>query len=357
MAHALYDPARGYYSRVPKIGKKGDFFTSVSVGSSFGQILAYQVLEVWSSLGYPEPFHLIEQGAHEGRLLVDILEELKLLQIECYQAIEIVCIEPFDRLRLLQREKWEGLKIPFRFFSDWSEVPQEAFTGFFYSNELIDSFPVDLVTYQEGGWHEKRVICGENFADNRWDLRKITEQNPLFPWLSSIPEIEGYTTEIQRTAEAWMKSVLRGFKRGVVLIVDYGYPESVYYSRERTSGTLQMYQNHQKRMDPLLHVGEQDITAHVNFTELYRKGLGEGAQFIGYTDQGRYLTGMGERWLCEISETHPADSVVFQKKIREFKTLTHPEMMGNQFKVLGLIKGTVEEKNWKGFRFGSTIPL
>ncbi len=357
MNHALYDPEAGYYSRSPKIGKKGDFFTSVSVGSSFGQIIAYQALEAWIALGYPEPFHLIEQGAHDGLLMVDIMEELKLLEWDCYHAVQLTVIEPLERLRVIQSERLKGFGVPFRHFSSWEEVDSDSLNGFFYSNELIDSFPVDLVTFHQGGWYEKRVIRGKGLEGNQWDLKKITENDPLYRSVQSIPAIEGYTTEIHGKVEGWMKSVLRGLNSGVILIFDYGYPESVYYAPERTTGTLQMYRNHQKSVNPLINVGEQDMTAHVNFSTIYRAALCEGGEWIGYTDQGRYLTGMGEQWLCAISETHPADSAVFQKKIREFKTLTHPEMMGSQFKVIGLKKGGVEEKAWKGFRFGSTIPL
>lgn len=357
MVYALYDPMEGYYSRTPAIGRKGDFFTSVSVGSSLGQILAYQALEAWEALGYPEPFHLIEQGAHDGTLMVDLLEELKLLQKSCFDAVEIVLIEPLLSLRQLQIEKINSLGLSFRHYSNWGEVEKESLTGFFYSNELIDSFPVDLVTYQEGGWNEKRVLRGKEQGNYSWELKKIEEEDPNFLSLKLIPAIEGYTTEIHRSVEPWVQSVFRSLKSGVVLIIDYGYPQSVYYSRERVSGTLQMYRNHQKSVDPFLYVGEQDITSHVNFTLIHQSAMKVEAEFIGYTDQGRYLTGMGERWLCEIAEIHPADSAVFQKKIREFKTLTHPEMMGGQFKVMGLGKKINEEKTWKGFRFGSTIPL
>jgi len=356
MNHALYDPLEGYYSRTPAIGRKGDFFTSVSVGSSLGQILAYQALEAWEALGYPDSFQVIEQGAHDGTLMVDMLEELKLLQKSCYDAVEIVLIEPLLSLRQLQFEKISSLGLSFRHYSHWGEVETESLTGFFYSNELIDSFPVDLVTYREGEWNEKRVFCGNEKGDYSWEFKKISEADPHFSFLKLIPAIEGYTTEIHRAVEPWVQSVFRALKSGVVLIIDYGYPQSVYYSRERVSGTLQMYRNHQKSIDPFHDVGEQDMTAHVNFTLLYQSALSAGAEFIGYTDQGRYLTGMGERWLCEIAEIHPADSTVFQKKIREFKTLTHPELMGGQFKVMGLSKKIAEEKAWKGFRFGSTIP-
>jgi SAM-dependent MidA family methyltransferase len=357
MDFALYDPVTGYYSRSPKIGRKGDFFTSVSVGSSFGQMLAYQVLEVWMALDYPVPFHLIEQGAHEGALIGNVLEELKLLSLDCFTAVHTVLVEPLATLKALQSEKMKALEVPFQHFKNWEEVPAESLTGFFYSNELLDSFPVDLVTFQKGEWFEKRVAKESLSEGYQWVLEKIGREDRLFQELGKIPKIEGYTTEIHRNMERWMESVLRGIKKGVILIVDYGYPESLYYLPERTFGTLQTYREHEKSDNPLIHVGEQDITAHVNFTLPYQSAIQGGGSFIGYTDQGRYLTMMGEKWLCDISMTHPARSSVFQKKVREFKTLTHPEMMGSRFQVLGLGKGIVEEKAWNGFRFGSRIPM
>ncbi|MES2310033.1 MAG: SAM-dependent methyltransferase, partial [Verrucomicrobiota bacterium] len=287
MANALYDPVKGYYSRTPQIGRKGDFFTAVSVGSSFGQIIAYQVVEAWYALDNPEPFHLIEQGAHDGSLAKDIMEELKLLEPDCFHAVQMILIEPLDSLRKLQSEKLRELSVPLQYFKSWDEVPANSLHGFFYSNELVDSFPVDLVTFQNGKWFEKRVAIDPTSTGWMLHLEEIKKDDPLQGFLERIPSIEGYTTEIHRQIEPWMTSVLQGLKAGVILIVDYGYPESQYYMKERTCGTLQTYRLHEKSDDPLVDVGEQDITAHVNFTMLYQSALHQGANLIGCTDQGR----------------------------------------------------------------------
>lgn len=356
MRFALYDPVKGYYSKAPQIGKKGDFFTSVSVGSLFGQILAYQVVEAWKNLDFPEKMTLAEQGAHEGDLMLDILQELKLISPDCFRSLTILVVEPLLTLREKQIEKWKILNIPYVHYENWNQVEPHSLEGFFYSNELVDSFPVDLVTFEKGEWFEKRVQFLE-VQDYQWVLEPIREEDRLFVEISKLPQIEGYTTEIHIGVNAWVHEFTCAWKRAVYLVVDYGYLASQYYSRERIQGTLQTYRGHQKGVDPLQNVGEQDITAHVNFSALAQAFRQNQASVFGFTDQNRYLTAMGEKWLCDFSQIHPHDSSLFMKKIREFKTLTHPEMMGSRFQVMSATLGDFEEKKWIGFRFGSIVGL
>jgi SAM-dependent MidA family methyltransferase len=152
MELALYDPLEGYYaSGRAAVGRAGDFFTSVSLGPVFGELLAGQFLEMWETLGRPSDFTLVEQGANDGRLAADILDALAGTPLA---DIRLLIVEPFTPLREAQQKRLSGRRV------EWADSPAALppFTGVHFSNELFDALPVDLLEARDGHWKNLRVI-------------------------------------------------------------------------------------------------------------------------------------------------------------------------------------------------------
>jgi SAM-dependent MidA family methyltransferase len=291
MRHALYHPEHGYYTKKPKIGREGDFYTSVSVGPLFGRLLARQFWQMWCLLDKPEPFWIAEQGAHDGQLARDILEW-------CQRETPIF-------RAALRYAIVDGPHVADTVARSLVQLERDKPTGVFFSNELVDAF--DTFT-----WIERPL--------ESLDLKQALAERP-------IPEVEGYTTEINLSASEWMENVGQAMHRGYVLTLDYGFPSHHYYAPERTSGTLTAYARHKRAEDVLAHVGEQDITTHVDFTSLARAGQRGGLTHLGFVDQQRFLTGIAHDELS--GAEGPRAGVA--ANTAAFQTLTHPQHLGARF--------------------------
>ena len=328
MEQALYHPQHGYYaSDKAAIGRDGDFFTSVSVGALFGKLLATQFVEMWMHLGRPDPFTLVEQGANTGDFAVDVLSAIQASAPNCFAALRYRIVEPQERLQNRQESKLAAFpQVAWRRSLD----ELEPFTGVHFSNELIDSMPVNRVRFSGGAWHEQYVN-----ADFQWIDRPLSSSE-LARQTAFLPILENYRTEINLESLAWIRAVASRLVRGYVLAMDYGYPRAVYYSPERTEGTLATYANHQRGDNPLETIGMADLTAHVDFTSLAEQAEQRGLELAGYTDQHHFMVGMGSRVFADVAgPVNPAR----QKEMRAFQTLMHPNFMGLAFKAIGFSKG------------------
>jgi SAM-dependent MidA family methyltransferase len=341
MELALYHPTLGYYgSGRARIGRKGDFFTNVSVGPIFGRLLALQVSEMWTFLGSPAEFSIAEQGAHEGHLAADLLGGLREFAPECLAATTYRIVEPSPVLAAGQRERLAAWGSRVRWTASLAET--EIGTGVHLSNELPDAFPVHLIVLTRDGWRERMVIAEQGrfaFVDGPLGseaLRRACAQ-------ISGPLAEGYVTEVNLAARDWIGDVAARLRRGFVLAVDYGFSREDYYAPSRTSGTLAACANHRRESDPLARPGEIDLTAHVDFTSLIEAGESAGLRMLGFTDQHHFTVGLGLR--------HFADGRNANER-RAFQTLMHPEFMGQAFKAVCFAKGLESLPSLSGFRFG-----
>jgi SAM-dependent MidA family methyltransferase len=219
-------------------------------------------------------------------------------------------------------------------YATLEEVP--GFTGVHFSNELVDAFPVHLVRWRGGGWRELYVT-----GELGWEERAVWNE-ALLARLGDVPQIEGYTTEVNLEALRWAATLAGRIERGWVLAVDYGMTRERYYAPERHTGTLQCYAGHTKGIDPLGNPGHCDLTAHVEFTSLAGAFLLAGMELAGYTDQHHFLTGLAARAFAERAPT--------PQEARGLKTLLHPEMLGTSFQVLGMARN-VPAEGLAGFRF------
>lgn len=339
MERALYDPSHGYYAsgRV-QIGRSGDFFTNVSVGTLFGTLLARQFAQIWEALEEPQVFTLVEQGAHRGELSLDVLSALDRLAPACAAAARLIIIEPLPHWRAAQ-EQVLGTR------AQWVSSVEELdpFVGVHFSNELLDAFPVHLVRSQGGSWAELHVA----FEGAEFQLVERPLSSPRL--LATLQKIgarpSGYETEISPAAEDWIRALAMRLERGVVLAIDYGFARDEFYAPERTCGTLRAYAAHRLEPNPLTRPGELDLTAHVDFTSLTEAAEAAGLRLMGFTDQHHFCVGLGQLHFPDGAEQTARD-------MREFKTLMHPGMLGLSFKVLALAKDLTFHEPLTGFTFG-----
>jgi len=336
MELALYHREHGYYSSGrAAIGRKGDFFTSVSVGSLFGELLASQFLEMWQRLDCARDFHIVEQGAHRGDFARDVLAWAQSNAPDFFQSLRYVIIEPSASLRAQQSQTLGDFARDEKIAWRESLADIAPFCGVHFSNELLDAFPIHLVRYSGGEWRERHVTIVADASENENELSWIDlpiQNAELNKQLTSVfpPRIENYTTEINLEALAWIDQLAQKLKRGWVLAIDYGYPRPLFYSTERTSGTLACCANHRRGFDPFENIGERDITAHVEFTSIAERAELRGFKLAGFTDQHHFLIALAKHFFAKNAPS--------AKQARAFQTLTHPQFLGAVFKVLVLEK-------------------
>ncbi len=320
MELALYHPEYGYYSKGPSIGKSGDYFTSSSVGSVFGRALAHSFLEMLDVSGGNT---LVEMGAGEGVLAKDILDEMKRFGKE----VDYVILEKSQGMRTKQKDTLSGEKV--RWIEQLEEI--EGTTGVFFSNELVDAFPVHLVKKEKGRLLEAYVISKGDSFSQVWD-EPSTDEIEFFFEIQGVDLPDGFITEVNLDMLRWLEEVARALEKGFLVTIDYGYNRWEFYHPSRNRGTLMCYYRHTASEDPFQRVGEQDITSHVNFSVLALYGERLGFRVVGFTNQANFLIDAGI-----------LDMVKDPKEFMQIKTLVMPGSgMGERFKVLIQQKGLDE---------------
>ncbi len=344
MEAALYDPDDGYYgSGRAAIGRGGDFYTSVSVGPLFGRLLARQFAEMWERLGRPHVFDVVEQGAHDGQFACDALDGLREQSPECFAQTRYTIIEPGERFRRRQQEKLAAYGTQVRYLPSIDAL--EAFSGVHFSNELVDAFPVHRVRFSGESWHEQRVTYyagAFSFVDS-----EVAAGGELEAALRDLPRnvAPGFHTEVNLEARHWVRGAAEKLARGWMLAIDYGHAAADFFDPSRAAGTLAAYREHRRCDDPLSDPGSQDLTAHVDFTALAREGLSAGMDLVGFTDQHHFMVGLSRLHFHDAAELTPQR----QREILAFKTLMHPGLLGMNFRVLCLGKGTLDVQPISGF--------
>lgn len=329
MQHCLYHPSYGYYMQQrERIGKKGDFYTSSSVHKVFGALLARQLAQMFKLLDTPT-FTVVEQGAGEGHLALDVLDELKMREPVLYAALDycIVEIGPDNR----KRQAHILAEHP---CVRWMKLEQlESVHGCFISNELVDAFPVHLVEKHANKLYEVRVVeDAGGFAEKLIPASAVLRQH--FKNLGVEP-VEGNRAELCPSAALWMEQVAEILERGFIITVDYGYPAEELYAPFRRAGTLMCYAQHTANDNPYQHVGQQDITAHVDFTLLEQTGARAGLTRLYFAEQYRFLMGLGfveELIRLQAQTSNPEEAMALRMTL---KNLIVPDSgMGDTFKVL-----------------------
>jgi SAM-dependent MidA family methyltransferase len=310
MELVLHEPGLGYYAAgARKFGSGGDFVTAPELTPLYGRTLAQQVAQVL------QPGEaVLEFGAGSGALAEQILGEI--------QAPYLI-LETSPELRQRQEQRL-GSRVT------WLERMPQHFRGVMIANEVVDAMPVHALSWTPKGIMERGVCENENQL--AWSPRPA--EGALLEAARVIP-IEGeYRSEINLMAPLWMKLLARALERGVLFVIDYGFPAREYYHPQRSMGTLACHYRHRSHGDPFFLPGLQDITAHVDFSSLSRSS---DLDVLGFTDQAHFLVNCGITGLLE--EEDSADAARYLPAASAVQKLLSPSEMGELFKVLALGRG------------------
>lgn len=345
MAAVLYEPGLGYYSGGSrKFGPGGDFITAPELTPLFGQALARQVADVLPGSGG----RLVEVGAGTGLLAADLLAELDRLGClpDQYAILELsgeLRERQFDTLA----ERVPQLAGRVR----WLDTLPDQIAGVVIANEVLDVMPVHLIASRDGDLFERGVaLAGDALC---WADRPATGRVREAATALNLPcPAEGeYVTELNLAAGAWLSEWGTRLERGLMLLVDYGYPRAEYYLPSRSGGTLLCYYRHRAHGDPLLWPGLNDVTAFVDFTAAAEAGFAAGLEVYGYTDQAHFLFNCG---ILEILDRRgPKEGADYIRAARAVQRLTAPHEMGELFKVLAL--GKAVPQPLRGFVRGDRL--
>lgn len=334
MQQALYHPEHGYYaSGRCAIGRAGDYFTNVSVGPVFGQLLAAQFAEIWEGLEKIGDFMIVEQGAHDGQFARDVLEFAQSRAPEFFAGLRYRIVEPFPALQERQRQTL----VAFGDKIEWRDS-LEPFTGVHFSNELLDAMPVRLIS---NGRERLVGLSGDKF---------VFVERPLEEAI------------FNEAANGWIDEVAANLRRGYVIAIDYGC------SDEASQRNVQVRAGHRILDSPFEQIGQADMTIPVDWRSIVQRAEANGLRVVGFTDQHHFLTGIISECGRGGSPEPPADDwgqsslPDSPKAKRELQTLLHPEMLGRTFQMLALAKNVgPEAQQLAGFKFAreprSALPL
>ncbi len=353
---ALYHEGYGYYmtqavehDRSPRerIGWQGDFFTTPELSPILAKTLVRQVLEIDAQLGHPSSFAFIEMGCGNGSFAAAFLQYCQLVEPDFLDRLQYVLVERSVHLRSVQASQIRKT-VGFNrerllcWVSSVEELEEESVVGVMFSNELVDAFPVHRVRCEQDCLQEVFV----DFEDGQFVERLSSISSPRVEEYVSrhgVRLYEGQTSELHVAAEQWMIHVARVLREGIVITVDYGHTGSDYYATERNNGTFLCYFRHAISTNPFERIGEQDMTAHVNFSALAKTGKEHVLEPLGFTNLANWLMGLGVE---EMIGDHDPES----KEVQGLSQLLRPHGMGTTFKVLVQRKG-LEPMALQGLRY------
>lgn len=354
---ALYHPRFGYYARAARrSGRAGDFFTSVDVGSVFGELLALQIVEM--AADFPV-FDLVEAGAGNGRLAAAIMAALASQASALHARTRLHLVDASPAARAAQPATLGSSAA--NLVSSSADLPA-SFSGVLVANELLDALPVHQAVWQS------HTVC-EVFVTSDGETLRVVEDQPSTPriaeYVDALRRIDGVTLldgqriEVPLAACDWLRTAAARLTRGFLLIIDYGQTAGELFSPARVDGTLTTYHRHivsgpadrtsDGRPAWLQDAGERDITAHVDFSALQRVAAAAGLQSLGLVDQTYFLMGILEHAVASAGppggpgtpgeprhfEGHTAADA---RRRLALKTLLLPGGLGSTMKVLVLAK-------------------
>ncbi len=342
MAECLYHPQHGYYSRAES-QRFADYYTSVDVHPIFGRLLARQLAEMWGRCGRPADFMVVEAGAGVGRLAAHVLDFAARALPEFYAAMRYTAVEQSAARRAAQPSVLAAHIAGGRAIAA-AGLPDSIPAGCIFSNELLDALPVHRLFCEHGELREVHVgVNGDLLCDQVGPL-----SSPLLERYFSeqgIVLLEGQQAEASIAAAAWMEDAARRLGRGFILTVDYGREARELYDKRHLRGTLLAYTRHRAGEDFYAAPGEQDLTAHVNFTALDRAAARAGFSRTGLVSQSSFLLALGRANefadLYDSAERGQSEAERIRARLL-LKTLIFPEGMGETFSVLIHSKGVAD---------------
>ena len=341
MQMALYDREYGYYTNKKyKLGALGDFITAPNLSGLFGLCISNQIKELWQN-GVSR--NILEFGAGNGRLMIDLLAELG-NDIDTYYIIETS-----PNLRSLQQELLHKSYPQYAPCIKWLDNIPQSFDGVIIANELLDAMPCEMVKFTENEIFQVHVSINQNTNNLNYynelatgELLTIAKQLPI----ANKP----YLTEISLTNRSFMQLLGNMLDTGAILLIDYGHAQNEYYHPQKSNGTLRGFFRHQQLYDVLEMVGLIDITANVDFSAIYNSAHNAGLELIGYTTQSNFLINCGLTNLMKTIKQNASESTYLTLS-NQANRLISPNGMGEIFKVIGFSKN-IEFANWCGFKNG-----
>ena len=351
MELCLYHPQHGYYNsgRV-RLGAAGDFYTSAHVTPVFARILARHFQRTWVSLGRPSTFDLVEMGPGDGLLASELLSRIGQRFPELAACLRYTAVEQSAHLRKRLGESLSCYGDRTRIAEDLTAGTEGEFQGCVFANEFFDALPVHLLVWRDGRWRERCVsLLGDQL---QW-----SEGEPSTPDLAQEADLrfapglelpkgespdggskEGWAAEISPQAGTWIERISGRLRRGEILLIDYGYTLEEWQRGRFPQGSALGYRKHQAVYDLLSSPGEQDLTAHVNFSQLTAAAEQCGLRVHGLQSQASFLMELGQE--DEFGEVF-ADCNSEAERLRRsqlLKTLILPQGMGEAFRVLRMEK-------------------
>lgn len=324
---ALYANELGYYTAgAHKFGRAGDFVTAPEISSLFSRCVAKQCQQVLASLDSAD---MLELGAGSGVMALHLLEELERQQaLPAHYYILEVSPDLQQRQRLLFAEKRPDL---LEKVSWLHALPATPFNGVIVANEVMDAMPVHLFHVGEG----VQELCIDHGKQGLHFTVQPTKQKLLIESVNAlgVDFAPGYQSEINLLLPAWIQSLSECLAKGLILLIDYGFPRHEYYHPDRHRGTVMCHYQHHAHDNPLIWPGIQDITAHVDFTAVAETAVNAGLAVSGFTHQAAFLINCKIAQMLEI-----VDEVERFQLSQQVKTLTLPSEMGELFKAIALTK-------------------
>ena len=335
MEAALYDPEFGYYMTAgPRIGREGDYYTSLDVHPIFAELVGRQIAQAAEEIVPSGEFTIVEMGAGKGLLAQHLLNAYRRDKPDFLARLRYLLVERSPAMVETQKQRLlelTGTGVNIAWVPDLDAVSADSITGVFLSNELVDAFPVHRLVKRPLGLRE--IFVG-------WDGSRFIEIEapPFSPDLEAYFARIGISLEVGQQAEvnlqalAWMRQVGTRLRRGLVVTIDYGHAAADLFAPARKTGTLLGYYRHTVSDSPYVHVGQQDLTAHVDFTSLALAGQDVGLKVTGFTNQLHFLIGLGiESAFARLDPESPQSAAM--------RELLRPDGMGTTYKILIQHKG------------------
>ena len=355
MELALYDPRDGYYAarpdepeRGPRTAREGDFLTAPEMDPLFGQVLAGQLEECWERLDRPSAFTFCDDGAGTGALGLAVLDELRRRSAPVLDALRYLPLEADPTREADARERLAVAGHGSRLLPLAARA--DPLHGVLVANELLDALPVHRLERRDGHDLEIRVAWRDGwFAE--------VPGPPSDPRLletldaSGVHLEDGQRAEVSLTALDWVAALPARLARGYALLIDYGGPAATLYGGRHPEGLLRTYRAHHAGDDPFRAVGEQDLTAHVDFSALESAARVVGLDPLGLTSQAEFLMGAGLEELLEAIRSEPATTVEAWLETRSgVRRLLDPRGLGG-FRVAILGRGLDGEPPLRGLGY------
>lgn len=354
MGLALSHPELGYYrSEGRRPGRAGDFLTAPETSPYFGFMLARQVAECWERLGRPEPFAIRELGSGIGGLAYDIIAALLDDHPELRASLVYRLAEPNRHRQAEALAAMTQAGLGDIVVVEGTAEPVVPITGVVLANEVADALPVHRLVVREGQLAERYVTWRNGgFAEMEGDVSDPALDVPLRDRLlgEGVKLADGDRLDVSPASVSWFRAAARGLARGYLLTLDYGYPAAELYRGHRLGGTLRTYAGHVAGDDPFVRVGEQDLTAHVDFSALVAGGEAEGLMLAGLTRQSLFLERLGLGQVLLDAQDTPGMSTTEYFALRSvIFRLIDPGGMG-RFRVLAMARDSPTEPPLLGFR-------